>query len=118
MNLVIEYCLFMNLLIGSIFFITSLITYFFPPKKINQWYSYRTPRSMKNQQNWNFAQQFSTKKMIQGSFVLILSSFIKIFINTTETTEVLLGVISSIGTVVYVMYCTENELKKKETPCQ
>jgi hypothetical protein len=56
--------------------------------------------------------------MIQGSLVLILISFFKIIITTTETTEVGIGVLSSIGVVAYVLLSTENELKKKETPCQ
>lgn len=118
MNTVVEHCLLMNLLIGSIFFISGLISHFFPPKKINQWYGYRTTRSMKNQHNWDLAQRFSTHKMIQGSLVLILISFFKIVITTTETTEVWIGVLSSIGVVAYVLLSTENELKKKETPCQ
>jgi uncharacterized membrane protein YgaE (UPF0421/DUF939 family) len=50
--------------------------------------------------------------------VLILISFFKIIITTTETTEVWIGVLSSIGVVAYVLLSTENELKKKETPCQ
>lgn len=118
MNTVVEHCLLMNLLMGSIFFISGLISHFFPPKKINQWYGYRTTRSMKNQNNWDLAQQFSTQKMIKGSLVLILISFFKIVIATTETTEVWIGVLSSIAVVAYILLSTENELKKKETPCQ
>ena len=117
MDLVFDNCLLMNLLIGLIFFVTGLITHFFPPKKINQLYGYRTPRSMKNQHNWDVAQRFSTKKMIQGSLVLILISFFKIFFNPTETTEVWIGVVSTIGVVTYVLFTTEAKIKKTETKC-
>jgi uncharacterized membrane protein len=118
MEVIFEKCLIMNLLIGLIFFVTSIITHFFPPKKINQLYGYRTPRSMKNQLNWDAAQQFSTKKMMHGSLVLMGSSFLKTVVNSTETVELWVGVASTIGVVVYVLITTENELKKNETPCQ
>ena len=118
MDLVFDNCLLMNLLIGLIFFVTGLITHFFPPKKINQLYGYRTPRSMKNQHNWDVAQQFSTKKMMQGSLVLMGSSFLKMVFNITETVELWIEVVSTIGVVVYVLYTTEIQLKKTETPCQ
>lgn len=118
MEVVFNYCLKMNLLIGLVFFVTSIITHFFPPKSINQLYGYRTPRSMKNQHNWDVAQRFSTKKMMHGSLVLMGSSFLKMLFNITETTEVWIGVVSTIGVVVYILYTTEIQLKKTETPCQ
>lgn len=102
---------------GFIFFITGLITYYFPPKKINHLYGYRTPRSMKNQQNWDIAQQFSTNKMIQGSLVLILISFSKMVFKITETTDLWVGALSTIGVVIYVLFTTETKLKKKEVSC-
>jgi len=118
MEVIFNYCFEISLLTGSIFLITGLITHFFPPKKINPLYGYRTPRSMKNQCNWDFAQRFSTKKMVQGGLILIGSSFSKTFFNTTETVSLWIGVASSIGVVVYILYSTENELKKNESLCQ
>jgi len=35
-----------------------------PPKKINSLYGYRTKRSMKNQENWDFSQVLSAKKLV------------------------------------------------------
>ena len=32
-----------------------------PPKKVNGWYGYRTSRSMKNQDTWDFAQRYMGK---------------------------------------------------------
>lgn len=118
MNVVFENYLKMNLLIGSVFFITGLITNAFPPIKINHLYGYRTPRSMKNQNNWDVAQRFSTKKMIQGSLVLIAISCSNLLFNLTETVDLWVGVLSSIGVVAYIFFSTENELKKNENSCQ
>lgn len=50
------------MLLGSIF-------RFFPPKKINSWYGYRTPRSMRNQDTWNVANQFSSWLMIVAGMI-------------------------------------------------
>lgn len=117
MDVVFDYCLEMNLLIGFVFLITAMITNFFPPKKINHLYGYRTPRSMKNQQNWDFAQGFSTKKMFVGGLVLMLFSFLKMVFDPSESIEIWIGVLSTIGVVIYVLFTTETELKKKETSC-
>jgi uncharacterized membrane protein len=118
MNVVFEDCLKMNLLMGFIFFITGLITNTFPPKKINYLYGYRTSRSMKNQNNWDIAQRFSTKKMIQGSLVLIAISCSNMLFNLSDTIDLWVGVLSSFGVVAYIFYSTENELKKNELSCQ
>ncbi|NQX77480.1 SdpI family protein [Gilvibacter sp.] len=45
----------------------------YPPKKINSFYGYRTPKSMKTQATWDFANQYSSLLMMQitlYSFVL------------------------------------------------
>lgn len=40
-------------------FVVLLIFKIFPPKSINSWYGYRTLRSMKNKEQWRFAQNLS-----------------------------------------------------------
>ena len=35
-----------------------------PPKKINDFYGYRTTRSRKSQESWDFAQRYSAKLMM------------------------------------------------------
>ena len=43
-----------------------------PPKQKNLYYGYRTPRSMKNQGNWDYAQQLAPEVMLwQGVAVFI-----------------------------------------------
>ena len=44
-----------------------------PPKEINGLYGYRTPRSMKNQKIWDYAQVYSAKVMMKyGGYFLLL----------------------------------------------
>ncbi|MBL4605271.1 MAG: SdpI family protein, partial [Flavobacteriaceae bacterium] len=41
--------------VNGLLFIISLIFYFFPPKKINNLYGYRTHRTMQNKEAWDLA---------------------------------------------------------------
>ena len=50
---------------GLIFLIAGYIQHRFPPKKINHLYGYRTSASMKSQESWDFAQEYSAKKVIK-----------------------------------------------------
>lgn len=36
-----------------------------PPKHINPWYGYRTPRSMKNEATWDFAHRYAGRVWIR-----------------------------------------------------
>ena len=58
-----------TLIIISIFFISGLVFYLFPPKKINNFYGYRTYLSKKNNETWLLANRNS------ALYLLILSAF-------------------------------------------
>ena len=58
---------------GLIFVVAGYIQHRFPPKKVNHLYGYRTSTSMKSQESWNFAQQYSAKKMMKiGAYIINL----------------------------------------------
>ena len=42
----------------------GLIFYLFPPPRINYFYGYRTRKSMKNKENWKFANQLAAKGLL------------------------------------------------------
>jgi hypothetical protein len=44
-----------SLLVGTLFVVIALISLRFPPKKINDFYGYRTPRPMNSQAAWVFS---------------------------------------------------------------
>ena len=52
------FMLVMNLLIPATMIGFGLMFLKKPPSKINGWYGYRTSRSMKNQDTWDFAQSY------------------------------------------------------------
>lgn len=58
---------------GLIFLLAGFIQQRFPPKKINHLYGYRTSNSMKSQESWDFAQEYSAKKMMKlGAYITAL----------------------------------------------
>ena len=45
----------------------------FPPKKINHFYGYRTRKSMRDQESWDFAQAYSSRQMQKmGAGIVLL----------------------------------------------
>ena len=57
---------------GVIFIVMGYFMSKNPPKEINGLYGYRTPRSMKNQSNWDYAQKLGGKFMLIFGFVIFL----------------------------------------------
>ena len=64
-------------LVGGIYLVMLLIGLYFyhrPPKEINGFYGYRTPRSMKNQINWDFANRLGARYMLYSFHVFLVVS--------------------------------------------
>ena len=62
--------------LGLLYLIIGAIQYRFPPKKINNWYGYRTSTSQKNQETWDEANRYSAKYMIKIGVIVIVIGFI------------------------------------------
>lgn len=62
------------IIVGPVYFLAGLLLFKFPPKKINSLYGYRTHRSMKNQDVWNYAQKKSAKEMMKVGLTMGLFS--------------------------------------------
>ena len=62
----VEQKIVLGLIIGYylLWMLMGLIFYLNPPRKINGLYGYRTLRSMKNPQNWHYANKLAPKYMI------------------------------------------------------
>lgn len=85
--------------------------YFFPPKKINHWYGYRTSTSMKSEAHWQFAQRFSSIKMMVGGAFLGVASFLGLVIKIDEKFQQVLGIVLTLLVVFYILWSTERSLK-------
>ncbi len=100
-------------LFGLVFLAVGIIMYFFPPKKINLIYGYKTERAMQSQQNWDLAQKYSSKIMMSlGGLLTILSLLLDLFYwnktTATITSFVLIG-----STIIAIFYLVERKLKKQ-----
>lgn len=98
---------------GLLFVLVGLIMTKFPPKKINYLYGYRTRSSMQNQERWDFAQKFSSVKMIQYGLILSFSCVLAFTTNFDKFINMLLGLGLLILLVVMLFLTTEKALKSK-----
>ena len=65
--------------INGLLFALSIIFYFFPPKKINALYGYRTNKSMLNDDIWKFANQFFTKQLLVYTAISFVAALLFIY---------------------------------------
>ena len=88
-----------------------------PPKSINDFYGYRTRRSMRNQDTWNFAHQHFGKLWLVCGLVIIPLSFVPVLLVIGKSEQVIsmtglivlgLQVILLLATIIP----TERALKK------
>jgi len=95
----------------------SLFFYFKPPQTINSLYGYRTSRSMKNPENWHFANKLSARFMIKGSVIgllIFLVSFVFLKGQIAISTLTLANLIVLCISLVAVIPLVEIKLKKFE----
>ena len=64
----------------------SIVFYFFPPKKINALYGYRTNKSMKNDEIWSFANSFFNNTLIKYSAISFIAALLFVFVTSVEIT--------------------------------
>lgn len=102
----------MLLMVGIIFIAVGLILYFFPPKKINGLYGYRTSSSMESQEKWDFAQKYSAKIMAIIGLFLIPISFYRPYIRLDEDQHTILGIFILLMTMIVMIVIVEKKLKK------
>ena len=98
-----------SILITSILLIVSLIFKFFPPKKVNKIYGYRTPKSMKNEDNWKLANDYSSTFMSFSSAILLLLSIGFNYIIPQYTLVITVTLLICI--IGLMIYMTETKLK-------
>lgn len=103
----------MPLFAGILFLVIGIIFKFFPPKKRNIIYGYKTNSSMKSQEHWDFAQPFSAVKMMQTGVVLIIIGCVEMLFNLTDLQKTIFGFLFfGLGTF-FIILTTEKAIKNK-----
>jgi len=100
------------LLLGAVILVVTAITHFFPPKKINPLYGYRTPGSMRSPERWTFAQSYSTRRMFEASLVLLLTGILLLSVNFNPFVQLWIGIAELILMPAYLVISTERALKQ------
>lgn len=90
-------------------FLVGLILFYFPPKKINNWYGYRTGQSIESQKKWDIAQKYAAKKIIEASTILGSIELV-VFYFYNDLLMPIIVIINSIAILLYVFQSTENRL--------
>ena len=99
-----------HLLIGPLMILISYIFAKYPPKKINDFYGYRTQRSMRNQDCWDFANRHSIRLMWKISLLTCVVQAIGVIL-LDEGVALLTATIVLVTTLIYSVYLTEKALK-------
>ena len=106
--------LLQNILILDVsIFSVILLFYFFKPQDINSFIGYRTARSIKNEKNWKFAQEFFPKKWLLAIPIMIVTQ-IPIFFGVNSEKIIIISGFQFIIISIYAIIATEKALKKMD----
>jgi len=72
--------------INGLLLFLSIVFYFFPPKKINNIYGYRTNKSKLNDEIWKFANQQFCSSLLLYSLIGFLAAILLVFIGSGKNT--------------------------------
>lgn len=105
----------LGLIDGLSLLIAGIVMVLYPPKKINSFYGYRTKRSMANQNNWDFAQQYSARLLIQVGFIIIVLGILgdRLLPKLDFSQKVFASMIFLFLGILYLILATEHQLKTK-----
>lgn len=101
------------LLCGTFFLLTALLLKWFPPRKMNSLYGYRTSASMQSPEHWHFAQGYSTARMFEAAVLLLLLGSAYEFVPLTLQTRTGIGIAALLAVTIYIIVRTEYALKRK-----
>ena len=104
--------IFVCVLCGLIYIVTGRIVFRYPPKKINDFYGYRTSRSKKSQAHWDFAQKESSKYIIQSGYYCLLTC-VPFILYESGKVEIWIAIILTTLYPFISLFQTEKALKKK-----
>jgi len=86
----------------------------YPAQKINRWYGYRTKRSMKTKDNWDFAQSYSSIKMIWTGVLMLALSPLGQYYKSEDLTSIIIALTFVILGALIPIVLTEKALKERE----
>lgn len=100
-------------------FIIPLLLYLYPSKEMNSVFGYRTKRSTKNIENWNFSQRYFSKRWILVSTIVIITQFLLFLFGEIDLKKEppIIPIVSMVEFFLGSIVCfisTEKQLKKNQ----
>lgn len=95
--------------VNGLLFLLSVIFYFFPPKKINALYGYRTNKSMLNEDIWQFANTYFLKEFIKYAAISFVAALVLAYLKPDISWQPMVIMLLSLAVSVIK---TEQELSK------
>lgn len=102
----------LHIFTGSVLLGVGLLMKLLPPKKINSFYGYRTPRSTKNQRAWDEANTYSAELLLWAGISTIVIQAIGYALLPTPT-SLLIAVGYYLIFLIVMIALTERRLKAK-----
>jgi len=84
-----------------------------PPKTKNNYYGYRTKRSMKSQASWDLAQKIAPIEMKKSGIALLFLSLIVFFLDAKNEWINYAVIALMLLIILFPMYLVEKRLKKQ-----
>lgn len=105
--------IFITLICPLIILITGYLLKNYPPKDINSSAGYRTQLSKKNIETWNEANKYSTKLLINFSWMTVLLTLVSSLIlgKSCLIIGVFISILLIIISVIAIIILTEKHLK-------
>ncbi len=104
--------LILHIFTGSVLLGVGLAMKFIPPKKINSFYGYRTPRSMKNQSAWDEANSYSATLMLWAGISTLFIQTV-LFFSIGGHKSLLISISYYFIFIAISIFITEKRLKQK-----
>ncbi|MDQ1265563.1 MAG: hypothetical protein QG635_714 [Bacteroidota bacterium] len=112
MNFLLNPILSTSVLSGLVFIGAGLLMLKKPPKKINDFYGYRTRRSKLSQEAWDFSQAYSGNLMKNSGLALIAFGFLSLLFGSFSIHIFIIEMSAIIIGAFYPIYLTEKKLKE------
>ncbi|MBW7890105.1 MAG: SdpI family protein [Chitinophagaceae bacterium] len=97
---------------GCILSLIGGITIYYPPKKINNIYGYRTKASMRNQQTWEEGNRYCSKQVLYCGLILLTIGILSVLSSSIGKTSIHIATILTIILSILPVLSTEIHLKR------
>lgn len=101
--------MFFSIVIGSVVLAVGVISFLFPPKKINPVYGYRTEFSTKNIEIWQEGNKYCAKQYLIAGVLLLIIGVIGYF--SLNQRGYILPIVGFIPVLYKTVFTTEKHLK-------